>query len=45
MQPRAQAKKPNIIMIMGDDVGTWNTCAYHRGMMGQRNNEGSSKFR
>lgn len=29
-----QAKKPNIIMIMGDDVGTWNISAYHRGMMG-----------
>jgi len=27
-------KKPNIIMIMGDDVGTWNISAYHRGMMG-----------
>jgi len=24
MQAQAQAKKPNIIMIMGDDVGTWN---------------------
>jgi arylsulfatase len=33
---RAQtpAKKPNIIMIMGDDVGIWNLSAYHRGMMG-----------
>jgi arylsulfatase len=29
-----QAKKPNIIMIMADDVGTWNISAYHRGMMG-----------
>jgi arylsulfatase len=28
------AGKPNIIMIMGDDVGTWNLSAYHRGMMG-----------
>src|ERR1035437_7017839 len=28
------AKKPNIIMIMGDDVGMWNISAYHRGMMG-----------
>jgi arylsulfatase A-like enzyme len=26
--------KPNIIMIMADDVGTWNLSAYHRGMMG-----------
>ncbi len=30
----AQQKKPNIIMIMGDDVGTWNISAFHRGMMG-----------
>jgi hypothetical protein len=29
-------KKPNIIMIMSDDVGTWNISAYHRGMMGGR---------
>jgi arylsulfatase len=28
------AKKPNIVMIMGDDVGMWNISAYHRGMMG-----------
>jgi hypothetical protein len=27
-------KKPNIVMIMADDVGTWNVSAYHRGMMG-----------
>ena len=31
---QANAKKPNIIMIMGDDVGMWNLSAYHRGMMG-----------
>jgi arylsulfatase A-like enzyme len=29
-------KKPNIVVIMGDDVGTWNISAYHRGMMGGR---------
>jgi arylsulfatase A-like enzyme len=29
----AQAKKPNIIVIMGDDVGWFNIGAYHRGMM------------
>jgi len=29
-------KKPNIIMIMADDVGIWNISAYHRGMMGGR---------
>ncbi len=32
----AAGKKPNIIMIMGDDVGTWNISAFHRGMMGGR---------
>jgi hypothetical protein len=26
--------KPNIVMIMADDVGIWNISAYHRGMMG-----------
>jgi hypothetical protein len=31
---QAPAKKPNIIMIMADDVGIWNISAYHRGMMG-----------
>jgi arylsulfatase A-like enzyme len=30
----AAQKKPNIVMIMADDVGTWNLSAYHRGMMG-----------
>ena len=29
----AGKKKPNIVMIMADDVGTWNLSAYHRGMM------------
>jgi len=33
---RAQAKKPNIVVIMADDVGIWNISAYHRGMMGGR---------
>src|SRR5271155_4836808 len=27
------AKKPNIVVIMGDDVGWFNIGAYHRGMM------------
>ena len=31
-----QAKKPNIVVIFGDDIGTWNISAYHRGMMGGR---------
>ena len=26
-------KQPNIIVIMGDDIGMWNIGAYHRGMM------------
>ena len=26
-------KKPNIVVIMGDDVGWFNIGAYHRGMM------------
>jgi arylsulfatase len=29
----AQAKKPNIVVIMGDDIGMWNIGAYHRGLM------------
>ena len=28
--------KPNILVIMGDDVGYWNISAYNRGMMGYR---------
>jgi hypothetical protein len=28
------ARKPNIIMMMADDVSIWNISAYHRGMMG-----------
>src|SRR3954452_22888576 len=32
----AQEKKPNIVVIMGDDIGMWNIGAYHRGMMAGR---------
>lgn len=32
----ATGKKPNILVIFGDDIGTWNISAYHRGMMGGR---------
>ena len=32
----ADAKKPNIVVIMGDDIGMWNIGAYHRGMMAGR---------
>lgn len=34
--PPAQPARPNILVIMGDDVGMWNISAYHRGMMGGR---------
>jgi arylsulfatase A-like enzyme len=30
----AADKKPNIVVIMADDVGIWNISAYHHGMMG-----------
>jgi arylsulfatase A-like enzyme len=29
-------QKPNIVVIMGDDIGIWNIGAYHRGMMAGR---------
>src|SRR5664279_3817159 len=29
-------KKPNIIVIFGDDVGYWNVSAYSQGMMGYK---------
>jgi len=32
----AQQKKPNILVILADDVGVWNVSAYHQGMMGGR---------
>jgi arylsulfatase len=32
----AADKKPNIVVIMADDVGMWNIGAYHRGMMAGR---------
>ena len=31
-----QQQKPNIVVIMGDDIGMWNIGAYHRGMMAGR---------
>jgi hypothetical protein len=30
----AQVKKPNILVIMGDDIGWYNTSIYNRGDMG-----------
>ena len=31
---RAQERKPNIVVIFGDDIGMWNVSAYTHGMMG-----------
>jgi arylsulfatase len=31
-------RKPNIVVIMGDDIGTWNVGAYTHGMMGRTPN-------
>ena len=33
-QAQAPASKPNILVIMADDIGYWNISAYNRGMMG-----------
>ena len=30
------ARKPNILIIWGDDIGYWNISAYNQGMMGYR---------
>ena len=34
--PASAQQKPNIVFIMGDDIGMWNIGAYHRGMMAAR---------
>jgi arylsulfatase len=34
--PVQAADKPNIVFIMGDDIGMWNIGAYHRGLMAGR---------
>jgi arylsulfatase A-like enzyme len=31
-----QQQKPNIVVIMGDDIGIWNIGSYHRGLMAGR---------
>lgn len=41
----AQQKKPNVIVIFGDDIGIWNISAYHRGMMGDRVIQDAERFR
>jgi arylsulfatase len=33
---KTDAKKPNILILFGDDIGYWNISAYNRGMMGYR---------
>ena len=33
---QAQPKKPNILIIWGDDIGYWNISAYNQGMMGYK---------
>lgn len=35
-QAQAPARKPNILVIFGDDIGLWNVSAYNHGMMGYR---------
>ncbi len=35
-QTSAAGKKPNILVLFGDDIGYWNVSAYNRGMMGYR---------
>jgi arylsulfatase len=35
-QEQKNGKKPNIVFIMGDDIGMWNIGAYHRGLMAGR---------
>jgi arylsulfatase A-like enzyme len=32
----ATGQRPNIVVIMGDDIGMWNIGAYHRGLMAGR---------
>ncbi len=33
---QAPARKPNILIIWGDDIGYWNVSAYNQGMMGYK---------
>src|SRR6478752_1193489 len=35
-EAEAQQKKPNILVIWGDDIGTWNISHNNRGMMGYK---------
>ena len=33
---QAADKKPNILILWGDDIGYWNVSAYNQGMMGYK---------
>jgi hypothetical protein len=33
---QSQQKKPNILIMWGDDIGMWNVSRYSHGMMGYR---------
>jgi len=33
---QAADKRPNILVLWGDDIGYWNISAYNQGMMGYR---------
>jgi len=33
---QAAGKKPNILVLWGDDIGYWNVSAYSQGMMGYK---------
>ena len=35
-QAQAAAKKPNVLVIWGDDIGQFNISAYNLGMMGYK---------
>jgi arylsulfatase len=35
-QKEAASSAPNILVIMGDDIGYWNLSTYNQGMMGYR---------
>ena len=37
-KPATTGKKPNILVIFGDDIGMWNVGAYTHGMMGKTPN-------
>ena len=36
MHAQTAARKPNILVIWGDDIGYWNISAYNQGMMGYK---------